>query len=82
MDTNKINCKECKRNNGFWAHVFKAMRDIETGDVGKFLMIISLIAAFIFGVIKLSSIISLIDTLLIACIALFLLGFILATFFW
>lgn len=82
MDANKIDCRECKRNNGFWAHVFRAMRDISTEDVGKFLMTISLIAAFILGVIKLSSIMSLIDTLLTACIALFILGFILAVFFW
>ena len=81
MDANKIDCRECKRNNGFWAHVFRAIGNADAEDVGKFLMIISLIAAFILGVIKLSYIMSLIDTLLTACIALFILGFILAAFF-
>ena len=82
MDANKINCRECKRNNGFWAHVFRAIENADVEDVGKFLMISSFIAVFIFSIIKLSSIMSLIDVLLIACVVLFFIGFILATFFW
>ena len=82
MDANKINCRECKRNNGFWAHVFRAIGNADVEDVGKFLMISSFIAVFIFSIIKLSSIMSLIDVLLIACVVLFFIGFILATFFW
>ena len=80
MDANKINCKECKRNNGFWAHVFRAIGNVDAEDVGKFLMISSLIATFIFSIIKLSSIMSLIDTLLIACATLFFIGFLIVLF--
>ncbi len=80
MDENKINCRECKRNNGFWAHVFRAIGNVDAEDVGKFLMISSLIATFIFSIIKLSSIMSLIDTLLIACATLFFIGFLIVLF--
>lgn len=80
MDENKINCRECKRNNGFWAHVFRAIGNVDAEDVGKFLMIISLIATFIFSIIKLSYIMSLIDTLLIACATLFFIGFLIVLF--
>lgn len=80
MDANKINCRECKRNNGFWAHVFRAIGNVDAEDVGKFLMISSLIATFIFSIIKLSSIMSLIDTLLIACATLFFIGFLIVLF--
>ena len=80
MDENKINCRECKRNNGFWAHVFRAIGNVNAEDVGKFLMISSLIATFIFSIIKLSSIMSLIDTLLIACATLFFIGFLIVLF--
>lgn len=80
MDANKINCRECKRNNGFWAHVFRAIGNVDAEDVGKFLMIISLIATFIFSIIKLSYIMSLIDTLLIACATLFFIGFLIVLF--
>lgn len=80
MDENKINCRECKRNNGFWAHVFRAIGNIDAEDVGKFLMISSLIATFIFSIIKLSYIMSLIDTLLIACATLFFIGFFIVLF--
>lgn len=80
MDANKINCRECKRNNGFWAHVFRAIGNVDAEDVGKFLMIISLIATFIFSIIKLSYIMSLIDTLLIACTTLFFIGFLIVLF--
>lgn len=80
MDANKINCRECKRNNGFWAHVFRAIGNVDAEDVGKFLMISSLIATFIFSIIKLSYIISLIDTLLIACATLFFIGFLIVLF--
>ena len=80
MDENKINCRECKKNNGFWAHVFRAIGNVDAEDVGKFLMISSLIATFIFSIIKLSSIMSLIDTLLIACATLFFIGFLIVLF--
>lgn len=80
MDENKINCRECKRNNGFWAHVFRAIGNVDAEDVGKFLMISSLIAVFIFSIIKLSYIMSLIDTLLIACATLFFIGFLIVLF--
>lgn len=80
MDENKINCRECKRNNGFWAHVFRAIGNVDAEDVGKFLMISSLIATFIFSIIKLSYIMSLIDTLLIACATLFFIGFLIVLF--
>lgn len=80
MDANKINCRECKRNNGFWAHVFRAIGNVDAEDVGKFLMISSLIATFIFSIIKLSYIMSLIDTLLIACATLFFIGFLIVLF--
>lgn len=82
MDANKINCRECKRNNGFWAHVFRAIEDADAEDVGKFLMISSLIAAFIFSIIKLTTIMSLIDVLLIACAILFSIGFLIVLFIW
>ena len=80
MDENKINCRECKRNNGFWAHVFRAIGNVDAEDVGKFLMISSLIATFIFSIIKLSSIMSLIDTLLVPCATLFFIGFLIVLF--
>lgn len=82
MDANKINCRECKRNNGFWAHVFRAIGNADAADVGRFLMTISVITTFIVGVIKLSSIMSLIDTLLIACATLFFIGFLIVLFVW
>lgn len=82
MDANKINCRECKRNNGFWAHVFRAIGNADAADVGRFLMTISAITTFIVGVIKLSSIMSLIDTLLIACATLFFIGFLIVLFVW
>lgn len=80
MDENKINCRECKRNNGFWAHVFRAIGNVDAEDVGKFLMKVSVIAVFIISIIKLSSIMSLIDTLLIACATLFFIGFLIVLF--
>lgn len=82
MDENKINCRECKRNNGFWAHVFRAIGNADAEDVGRFLMKVSVITTFILGVIKLSSIMSLIDTLLIACATLFFIGFLIVLFVW
>lgn len=80
MDENKINCRECKKNNGFWAHVFRAIENVDAEDVGKFLMKVSVIAVFIISIIKLSSIMSLIDTLLIACATLFFIGFLIVLF--
>lgn len=82
MDANKINCKQCKKNNGFWAHIFRATRDIDKEDIGKFLMITSVIVVFILSMIKLSALMSLIDVLLIACCILFFIGFALVIFFY
>lgn len=74
MDANKINCRECKRNNGFWAHVFRAIKNIDAEGVGSFLMIISFIIGLIAFIIKLTSILQTLDAIILSCGLLFIIG--------
>ena len=74
MDNNKINCRECKRNNGFWANMFKTIRNIDANKIGSFLMIISFIIGLIAFIIKLTSILQTLDAIILSCGLLFIIG--------
>ena len=74
MDNNKINCRECKRNNGFWANMFKTIRNIDANKIGGFLMIISFIIGLIAFIIKLTSILQTLDAIILSCGLLFIIG--------
>ena len=78
MDTNKFNHK----NSNAFSNMLKTIRDWDADDVGKFLMCISAIIAFIALAIKLSAIMSLVDVVLICCAIIFVIGLFMSIFFW
>lgn len=82
MDNNKINCRECKRNNGFWANMFKTIRNIDANKIGGFLMIISFIIGLIAFIIKLTSILQTLDAIILSCGLLFVIGMLMKILFW
>lgn len=78
MDTNKFNHK----NNNAISNMFRTIRNTDADDIGKFLMCISSIIAFIALAIKLSAIMSVVDVILICCGIIFVIGLFMAIFFW
>lgn len=82
MDNNKINCRECKRNNGFWANMFKTIRNIDANKIGGFLMTTSFIIGMIAFIIKLASILQTIDAIILSCALLFAIGMLMKLLFW
>ena len=82
MDANKINCRECKRISGFWAHVFRAIKNIDANEIGGFLMIISFIIGLIAFIIKVNSILQTLDAIILSCGLLFIIGMLMKILFW
>lgn len=78
MDTNKFNHK----NNNAISNMFRTIRNTDADDIGKFLMCISSIIAFIALAIKLSAIMSVVDVILICCGIIFVIGLFMAIFLW
>lgn len=78
MDTNKFKHKD---KNAF-SNMLEEIKSWDADDVGKFLMCISAIIAFIALAIKLSAIMSLVDVVLICCAIIFIIGLFIAIFLW